>query len=432
MRRWAPRILWLSSWSFWLWLGFGLYRELPRDAGPIVARLPMPARTAVLGFVGDSNLVALMRVRFEDLRVWIVVADAESASVLRTVEAPDSTRYLTHETDSFSHGVIFANRHVGDTTKNERNGFHALHLQTGEWTRLSDRNASMLALHPTRPLVAFLDGDEDVVVSDLRTGERLVELDLTPSFLLGAAPIFLGHDQIALPLEAPASRPDADWSFNVYRIAMPPERLRTMRGPPIGRTVTSSAAGRVAYNDPRQPLGVRVFDVRRGAVVFADEQLPPGTALKPPVLASSGRSVLESPAGTLFDVETGATLWRAGSHETLVLPAYSHAFMVREDWSQLWSRLAPRLPYATLACRSIETGKLVARTPSDLLLADHRVNAAGTLLVLKNGEVHRLPLRVNWPFLALCQAILASPLVLLWGVLRWRRKRRIRMASVTP
>jgi len=159
--------------------------------------------------------------------------------------------------------------------------------------------------------------------------------------------------------------------------------------------------------------------------------LPTGTALKPPVLAASGRRVLESPAGTLFDVASGAALWRAGSHETLVLPADSNSFVVREDWSRLWSRFLPGLPYATLACRSVETGKLLRRTPSDLLLADQRLNAAGTLTVLKNGDVRRLPLRVNWPLVAFCQTILALPLILLWMVLRWRRKRQLRLAAAT-
>src|SRR5262245_10823400 len=33
MRRWLCRGLWLLAWSFWVWLGVGLYRELPRDIG---------------------------------------------------------------------------------------------------------------------------------------------------------------------------------------------------------------------------------------------------------------------------------------------------------------------------------------------------------------------------------------------------------------
>ena len=35
------RFLWLAAWSSWLWLGFGLYRELPRETGPVVAKKVM-------------------------------------------------------------------------------------------------------------------------------------------------------------------------------------------------------------------------------------------------------------------------------------------------------------------------------------------------------------------------------------------------------
>src|SRR4051794_23075083 len=41
MRRWLPRALWLLAWSFWAWLGWGLYRELPRSLTPF-AVLPFP------------------------------------------------------------------------------------------------------------------------------------------------------------------------------------------------------------------------------------------------------------------------------------------------------------------------------------------------------------------------------------------------------
>jgi hypothetical protein len=42
-------------------------------------------------------------------------------------------------------------------------------------------------------------------------------------------------------------------------------------------------------------------------------------------------------------------------------------------------------------------------------------NSSGTLAVDFDASVHRLPYVVNWPLLALCQTILAMPLVLLWG-----------------
>jgi len=41
VRRRLPHFLWLAAWSFWLWLGFGLYRELPRDLGPVVCQVKL-------------------------------------------------------------------------------------------------------------------------------------------------------------------------------------------------------------------------------------------------------------------------------------------------------------------------------------------------------------------------------------------------------
>lgn len=38
---WLSRTAWLALWGIWLWLGFGLYRELPRDLGPKVCSLDL-------------------------------------------------------------------------------------------------------------------------------------------------------------------------------------------------------------------------------------------------------------------------------------------------------------------------------------------------------------------------------------------------------
>jgi hypothetical protein len=35
--RWLKRFFWLFAWGAWAWLGFGLYRELPRSLGSLVS-----------------------------------------------------------------------------------------------------------------------------------------------------------------------------------------------------------------------------------------------------------------------------------------------------------------------------------------------------------------------------------------------------------
>ena len=52
----------------------------------------------------------------------------------------------------------------------------------------------------------------------------------------------------------------------------------------------------------------------------------------------------------------------------------------------------------------------------------------GSMWVCQNGNIYAAP-TVNFPLLALSQAILALPLVLTWLALRWRRKRRLRIAG---
>jgi hypothetical protein len=70
----------------------------------------------------------------------------------------------------------------------------------------------------------------------------------------------------------------------------------------------------------------------------------------------------------------------------------------------------------------METGELIYRsTWGDTWIPPHLFNADGTLGVANGGRVYRLPPSVNWPLIALCQAFLALPLVLLWVILRWRR-----------
>src|SRR5262245_3373880 len=60
MRRLLPRSLWLLAWSCWAWLGFGLWREVPRDMGPVVCKLPLANQDAALGFVDRSGLAVSM------------------------------------------------------------------------------------------------------------------------------------------------------------------------------------------------------------------------------------------------------------------------------------------------------------------------------------------------------------------------------------
>jgi hypothetical protein len=83
----------------------------------------------------------------------------------------------------------------------------------------------------------------------------------------------------------------------------------------------------------------------------------------------------------------------------------------------------------TLAMRSMTDATLCYRMREIPFICA----ANGTQCIDGNRTgVYALPPHVNYPLLALCQAILALPLALLWAALRWRRKRRMRLASTAP
>jgi hypothetical protein len=52
------RAFWLGSWSFWAWLGVGLYRELPREMSPDLAALRLGGSERAAGFLGGNNLAS--------------------------------------------------------------------------------------------------------------------------------------------------------------------------------------------------------------------------------------------------------------------------------------------------------------------------------------------------------------------------------------
>ena len=58
--RWLKRGLWLTAWVVWAWLGVGLHRELPRQAGRLVHRLPFEGGEVPLGWIeGTSKAVSI-------------------------------------------------------------------------------------------------------------------------------------------------------------------------------------------------------------------------------------------------------------------------------------------------------------------------------------------------------------------------------------
>jgi hypothetical protein len=57
--KWLKPSFWLLAWGTWLWLGFGLSRNLPRNLAPKIAQIPVPEGERLLGFLDDRNDVVV-------------------------------------------------------------------------------------------------------------------------------------------------------------------------------------------------------------------------------------------------------------------------------------------------------------------------------------------------------------------------------------
>jgi hypothetical protein len=164
--RWLKRGLWLSAWGAWLWLGIGLYRELPRHLGPVVRRLPI-ASGRVLGFVGQSNFVAILEPITGPLgTTTIPLFDAETGTEVRG--GPQLRFALTGPliigdplTRSLRFGAIVGQRpmDVSSTTLRMLRP-HRLDLLSGECDCRSDMGspANLMQLEAGRMSVEPTDG----------------------------------------------------------------------------------------------------------------------------------------------------------------------------------------------------------------------------------------------------------------------------------
>jgi hypothetical protein len=244
-------------------------------------------------------------------------------------------------------------------------------------------------------------------------------------FRHGWRPQFVG-DFIALPI--------AD-EIAVHRTSLRTEIRAILSGevvatiPIFGRRLVWTADGKFAWDyDDGSITRFEVYDAATGRRLLADETADPETydgVYYSPTISKDGRFALSPATGTAFDIETGERRWRTGNHERLLFIADPGLFEVVEDWrvglgGWEWPIVT------TFAFRSQEDGSLFCRTWRS---ASGPTNEDRSLIWSDQSVRQWLP-RVNYFLLALCQTILALPLILLWAALRWRRKRRMRIEGV--
>jgi len=340
-----------------------------------------------------------------------------------------------------------------------------------EWRRLTWIDVFQVEPHPTKPWAAIVVGPERgnsnrIVVTDYQSGKTLFDFKFPERSTLYSRPFFIvDRDVIVLPLirrfpeEGDSARP----LMQVWRIADPPildqELTENPRPPMIPYSISSN--GRLLFNgqpkdDAPNSLWVDVFDMcDQSFLTTLPPYEQPGArgdvhiAIDPraSLISQSGRTVLKFgkqgnqqlgskkitfrlTSGTLREVGSGRTIWQASPWEKVVDADSNEGFVVAERFHDLWRQWFPKFKLDASAFRSLETGELQLRTLSEGRFDPRNINANRTLVVLADGSVHPFPFRVNWPLLALCQAILALPLVLMWAVLRWRRGRRNRTTGM--
>lgn len=439
MIRWLKRGLWLVAWSVWIWLGFGLYRELPRDLGPAIAKISVGKNVQDLGFIDDSNLVALAIETGGDAST-IAVVDVETGRRFSETPGPSLRDYIVSR-----HGNVFTRRLPKTEPGANDLGLYMIDLKAPTWKRVSRRKANQISVHSERPWVVFTEAIEGegrrqpFYVVDFRSGKEIAVESGVPSspwqvdarFLPGTDRVFVftRHDRAHF-------REGETKAAEIWRMADPPVMEKRIVGISFGPWQTYSTTGMVAFTESFRDADADVYDLYKGEYVFSYPPLTDRTGAFAsigvwPTITLDGKRLIAGDPATLWNLENKKAIWVPGQFDRSSPGSLEH-FQVTEWWSSHWYKLAPKLSYKTYSLRSMKDGSLYLRTSADLHGLATRMNKQKTLAIdAMTGDVYRLPLPANWKLLTLCQTILGLPLLLLWSVLYLLKRRRLRRAAKT-
>jgi hypothetical protein len=446
--RWFKRGAWLAAWGTWTWLAFGLWRELPRGPGPAVARLSLEKGEWPIAFLKDTRLLVVARSASDPSRVAlhrfksIKVFDAATGRLLRDLETPDRISFglpPTPDETCRSHGVLIAR---GEDLR----GLHVFDLEAGRLTTLADRWVYRANLHPTKPWLAILhERDDSTLARSTVTAFNGDELFVRP-FTRGVAPIdaayFLGEtDRFVVPTQSRITAESRKGAVHFELWSMTDGRQGRVVEAPYhgdGRTsfdarISTTDSGRMAFSlAGSYTNSLEVFDVGYGQQLFSHP--PPheprpkgvGSVQQPATLSKSGKAAIGGYPVRLWNVDDGRLLWSAAKWEKPTVDPLADAFSIIEEWEFPWmGKLSS--DWHTVATRRLEDGSLVRRcwANADSTLRCHSADGAYGATV--EGIIHAPALAIHRPLLILCQTILALPLVALWLLLRWRRRRLERL-----
>jgi hypothetical protein len=447
MKRCLSLSFWLAAWGVWLWLGFGLHRELPRKLPSPHAELPIAKRDAILGFVRNSPLLAVKSPDPRELRIRVF--DASSGTVVH-----DSTRnpfkvFHPQSANAAANGAfLLPDQRLTEAAPGEprrvEHSFDILDLTAGEWRRVSNRPVHGTAVHPTKTWVAFCEfgsirnSARPLVVVDWSTNAELfVRAPTTEQQVIGA-PIFVGDtDRLVIPTwRSPPDRSvDKPTDLEVWTIFPEPRLEKVVTVPWFGGAPVATSSGRLIWTRPGSKGEFDVFDLNEERMLLSipppeeREQSKVRNYRNPARISRGGRGAMGGWRETLWNLDSGKAIWKSNAIESFTPGTadqrFDDAFDVLEYWRLPWP-FPTRFQWMTFAKRSLDDGSLVWRC-WDVDHANLQFRSAdGRFAVNATGAVYRLPLSADWPLLALCQSILALPLILLWAIFRWRSRRAAR------
>jgi len=401
----------------------------------------------LIGFVSDTNRFAILRKGKDSITSSIDVYDAETGERILSTIGPRSEDYILPLRMGLPQGVVFSTGHPGVEGNDWTYGLHILDLRTGQWRRLSNRRISSGLCHPKKTWIVAIDSNNRaaldtwrVVAIDWQTGKELFVRLAARRESFFSQPFFIADtDQIAVPISSTGLFSQTPrQQLEIWTLGNPPVCERTIDDAPALWFPSYSMDGRVAFAEQTDGGPFDVYDAKEGrfllSVPLRDERQPGPrvpSRLHMTTLSSNGRRVLGGSSATVWDVDTGRIVWQATPADYPVAGENSNdTIYVRESWQEYWKAWLPRIKYDTSAIRDFD-GRLIVRMPANARIQPFYWNAERSLSVAGDGNVYRLPLPVNWALLALCQIVLAMPLVGLWAVMRWRRARRSRKAVAT-
>lgn len=445
MFRWLNFILWTAAWGIWVWLGVGLAHQLPRQPSKPLCNVPVSAKNQCFGFIGDTNHLLMVQIA-ADQQTTFVVVDAETGATVRSTPGPHRGDMLQLSLPPNHRNHLFCiSRARSRVDEASRPGLVAIQLTAFEGRLLSEILPAAVRLHPTNPWLAFglplssRERKQRIAVVDYETGRTVRLATEVPFGPLSSSPQFIPNSDLVIVFAGKhrLTQFRDGRTAEIWDVSAEPKLVKAISNVEIGDVTAIAANGIIAFCERSRGSAVSVYDLLNERFVFptSPEQArsePHPVFGGPMRFSPSGKRFLANSSANgmnihhhwLWDAQTGAAVWRPGRHEASVPAGGEEFFQTTETWSELWKDWFPNVSFVTRAMRSVEDGSLVRRTANMTYSLHNGFNSAGTLVVTQSGDVFRWPLPINWPLLAACQAVLASPLVALWALLRWGRRRR--------